>query len=184
MLINELNSEISALEEEIIELTNRIDEFGSYMEELQEDCSSYDDDIKELNKFIDTQTRNTNLLFERTKDAPKRAYLSVFEIGYDVAETKVGNLILAINSIEPYLDGYKVDINIGNPNNATFNGLELDVICIAKDRVGDPETHLISVTDTISAGSWNSVEFMIPGLSFDNLGYLNIQATSDLVSLY
>lgn len=55
------------------------------------------------------------------------ATVSTEEEGYDVAKTKFGPLTVATRGAKPYLDGFKVKLQIGNLTNANFNGAKLNV---------------------------------------------------------
>lgn len=47
--------------------------------------------------------------------------------GYGVAKTPHGSVIITASGIQPYLDGYKVTLNIGNPSMISFSGSEIEV---------------------------------------------------------
>jgi hypothetical protein len=45
--------------------------------------------------------------------------------GYGKLETDLGTLFVSTESVDPYLDGYKIHLNIGNPSYATFSDFKL-----------------------------------------------------------
>jgi len=49
------------------------------------------------------------------------------EGGYGLARTPQTPVFITIAKIEPYLDGYRVALNIGNPSSITFKGIDLEV---------------------------------------------------------
>ena len=44
---------------------------------------------------------------------------------YIRVETDAGSLLVSLGKVEPYLDGYKVELQVGNPLAATFKGFEI-----------------------------------------------------------
>lgn len=47
--------------------------------------------------------------------------------GYGVAKTKQGIFLVTIQKLDPYLDGYRATLNIGNPHSLTMHGGDFQI---------------------------------------------------------
>src|SRR2546426_9185192 len=63
----------------------------------------------------------------REKLEPKKAVVDATSKGYTFLESSVGILVVSCDGAQPYLDGYKVSLEVGNPLNVTFAGFRLKV---------------------------------------------------------
>ncbi|MGI6621047.1 MAG: hypothetical protein ACOX35_06370 [Bacillota bacterium] len=121
--------------------------------------------------------------------------LDTADKGYGRLDHNNGFFLISVDSVEPYLDGQRVTLNIGNPLNATFNGFtatitwgkaipqEADVDAWL-DWGGSLRDQTFQMLDTLSPGRWNKVSFVLPGTAPDEARYLRISITTDVVSLY
>lgn len=51
----------------------------------------------------------------------------VSEGSYGLARTSFGAIVISVDHVQPYLDGFKATIDIGNPTTATFDGAEVEI---------------------------------------------------------
>ncbi|MBS0524350.1 MAG: hypothetical protein JSS04_12035 [Proteobacteria bacterium] len=97
------------------------------------------------------------------------ATVSTEEEGYDVARTKFGPLTVSSRGAAPYLDGYKVELRIGNLTNANFDGVKLN---LAWGPPGDANTDFVQwskaqktkqldLTTKLAAGAFTDVEVVL-----------------------
>jgi len=102
-----------------------------------------------------------------------------------------GYFLVSLQNVEPYLDGVKVHINIGNPVFATYNGFKLKVIWGEKLDLTDDQDRWrsslkekeISFTETLRPGCWNKVNFVLSPIEPKNFGYMELSIQTDNISL-
>ena len=108
---------------------------------------------------------------------------------YQAVKTPVGNVLVVLEKVEPYLDGYKVSFRIGNPSTANLNGLQATVEWgqAATDSAGatTPPTKSVDVkfTDTIRAGAWSLVTANIAPAKAEDIRRIGISPKFDNISL-
>src|SRR5436190_14517820 len=106
--------------------------------------------------------------FRRSKalSHPLEVTLDFSEKSFGSIYTSVGQLFIGTVDAQPYLDGYKLALNIGNPTTAQFEGITLHVTWGPKDLKGEtPEERAASyksttvrVNEPLLPGKWNRVE--------------------------
>jgi hypothetical protein len=100
--------------------------------------------------------------------------------GYQSVQSGIGRVLLVLEKLEPYLDGYTVTLRIGNPSSANINGFAAKVSWGPKFDVNDKSTWNsqskdVSLTDTIPAGSWSLVKFNIGPASAQQARTIDIE---------
>ncbi len=87
--------------------------------------------------------------------------------GYQPIKAPAGVILMSLEKVEPYLDGFIVTMNIGNPSSASYTGLKGTIkwgrtFDLAK---GDEHNKLLEkefdVPDQIQSGAWNLVRLNI-----------------------
>jgi hypothetical protein len=111
------------------------------------------------------------------------AYLSFYESGYSIVSTDIGNLIISLEDIEPYLNGYNIKLSVGNPLDLTFNGLTFSVNCSESYFFDESNEYSTSTSDKIYSGTWNTVILSVPNINEKALENLRIAVSSDSISL-
>jgi uncharacterized coiled-coil protein SlyX len=117
--------------------------------------------------------------------------------GFSRINTHSGFFLVALKDVEPYLDGYKVNLDVGNPLAATYKNLKFQVSWGKKFDINQFtndanayqtwSTNLhskeISVPDDLSAGTWNKVQLVLSPAKSDELSYISIKLSTDTASL-
>jgi hypothetical protein len=117
--------------------------------------------------------------------------------GFSRINTDSGFFLVALKNVEPYLDGYRISLDVGNPLSATYKNLKFNVSWgkkyDSKESANDPNayqkwlsalhTKEISVVDDLAAGTWNKVQLVLSPAKSDELGYISIKLTTDTASL-
>jgi hypothetical protein len=111
---------------------------------------------------------------------------------YSKVETSVGFFLLSLEGAEPYLDGIKVKLEIGNPLALAFAGFQLSakwgsrkpagMAAIERWTTGLKSTSE-SYTQSLVPGKWNTVELILPSTKADQFGYLEISVGVDVVRM-
>ena len=109
---------------------------------------------------------------------------------YQRVDTDVASFLVVLQHVQPYLDGQRVTLLIGNPNNVVFSGLEIHAMWTK--RVPDAKLapqqlekawneynssqreKNITLTDTLRPGYWNKVSFTVAPAKADDFGALGI----------
>lgn len=124
----------------------------------------------------------------REKAGHKPAYIDPAAAdGYASFPTALGPLVVSLTAVEPIADGAKVHMLIGNPHAVTILGLNLDVGY--GPRTTDSEWDVamqrrdVKIVTTLLPGSWTKVDYSLPGITPDKLGFLIITGTTDRLSL-
>ncbi len=161
MEVASLTKEIEALKDENAELANRLSDTEESLSNLT--VEFYSKQIED--KFIDYDA----------------AYVSFIDNGYGVAKTEIGQLLFAVDNVVPYIGGCRIKMRIGNPYNVDLVGIELNVASNLDDLEKNP--YLVTLTNEIKAGSWNSVEFNIPKMNPEEVHEIYIEANTDVLKL-
>jgi len=110
-------------------------------------------------------------------------------------DVKNGFLLVSLHSVEPYRDGIKAVLDVGNPLTASFNGFNVSA------RWGRPfdyknwtaerhkewqaslQTRDESFTETLHAGSLTPVQLVLPSTPPAQFGYLEVSIETNNISL-
>ena len=111
---------------------------------------------------------------------------------YARVETDVGLLLIKIEKVEPYLDGYKLELGIANPHLMTFKGLEVSATWAPRlaayggkysEWLQKNRTQKFSLTDDLLPGRWNSISLILPATKPEDFGYLRFSLDTNIISL-
>lgn len=102
-----------------------------------------------------------------------------------------GFFLVSMKDVTTYLDGHKAMLQIGNPFEATFEGLKLNVKWGKKRQPGEDREKWyaslnqkkVSLTNKMLPGSWNPVEVVLVPSKADELGVLLIEASAETISM-
>jgi hypothetical protein len=174
--------------------------FGSVVAAAQapsKEIAELKNQISALKAKIAVLETNRQEIYRRLSNAEfassryRTATLDLASKNYQRLDTDMGSFMVAAESVEPYLDGYKVVLSIGNPMLATFNGFKLRVEWATSiTKAADYETwektrqqKEISFTEPLQPGRWNQVELLLPSTKPDQLGYFNLSLDISTISL-
>ena len=152
----------------------------------------------------DSQVRLAQFVFDESNQK-KSAVLDPSSKEYSFLESDAGRLLVSCESAEPFLDGHKLVLRIGNPLSMSFKGFKLkfrygsrapkfpkspDAEQLTKWQQANAAWQLtlhekeLSFTDTLSPAAWNRIEAVITPSKPDELAHLEIKIETDTVSLY
>jgi len=111
--------------------------------------------------------------------------------GFQRLDTTLGSLVVSVKSVTPYLDGYKVDISIGNPMDMDFNGFVLSCQWGLAPKIGanydeiqkSQKSQDFQRTEVLLAGHWNPVELIIAPATTDEIKNLRISIKLNTIGL-
>jgi Protein of unknown function (DUF3251) len=97
-------------------------------------------------------------------------------------DTNLGFVLVSIQQVEPYLDGFKVTLDIGNPLALEYRGFILESEWGERGKSTDGKLKT-SFTNTLKPGSWNRIDLILPQTPPDKFGYLSLGLTVNTVHL-
>jgi len=117
---------------------------------------------------------------------------------YARVNSSSGFFLVSLQDVEPYLDGVKVWLNIGNPLSATYGGFKIKAKWGPKWNPAPVKANPnyykewksalrekeLSFTDSLESGRWNSVELILSPATPEDFGHLELAIETDTVSLH
>lgn len=114
---------------------------------------------------------------------------------YGRLDTATGFFLVSCQDVQPYLDGYKVILHIGNPLGVRFVGFKItarwgprytgednDYESYAK-WMGGLKARDFAFADVLEAGRWNEVELVLTQTTAQQVGYIQVSLDTNTVSL-
>ncbi|HWE51412.1 MAG TPA: hypothetical protein VG273_16590 [Bryobacteraceae bacterium] len=156
------------------------------------------DQISDLQKKVAALTRSLNDLRKSVwvleSQLPKSVEFDPASPGpYLRIDGGSAPLLISLGTVEPYLDGYKFTVLIGNPTTATFNGFELTAKWAP--RLGaEPDADALmkwfdsqrsktfSRTEALPPGRWTAVDLIVPTTKPQQFGWLELSIALDQIS--
>lgn len=111
---------------------------------------------------------------------------------YQRVDSTLGFFLVSLERVEPYLDGQRVYLTIGNPSSITFEGFSLDVEWgkrVPEDtnqwaQWSEALRHKeLSFTNTLLPGTWTRVDFVLAPAPTGEFGHLALSMQTDVISL-
>ena len=112
--------------------------------------------------------------------------------GFSRLDSSVGTFLVSLGQIDPYLDGVKVSLRIGNLSSAVYKGFRLKIkwgmsrekyVGNVFDWLWSLNSRELRFTETLHAGRWNLIDFVLPNTNSKELGHISISIETDSVSL-
>ena len=105
--------------------------------------------------------------------------------GFQRLDTDLGSFLVSVDGITPYLNGYKLNIAIGNPSMVEFNGFTLKM---QWGKAFDPNGKVTSAdwkeslkskevkfTEHLKPGHWNKIDLALAPAKPEQLKYIEIE---------
>ncbi len=103
--------------------------------------------------------------------------------GYVRVDSNHGIFFVSLIDIQPYLNGYKLILNIGNPSYVTYRGFDLTVEW-GEFLLSETKQRKETYTKDLYPGSWNKIEFNISPVEAEELNYIKVSITTNRLSLH
>lgn len=173
---------------------------------LQNDVIDNRVEIQKLNKQLDNLTIEFNIHKEKDKEIdfncrdPKKGFATI--------NTDGGILYVSVKEVKPYIDGYKINLSIGNPNLVTYINPEINLswnisfqkflenrkkayerIENSKEQIKIPswedtlQKKSYCINKRFLPGIWNEIELHIPNTTIDQLEHCTLSITTGTVLL-
>ena len=111
--------------------------------------------------------------------------------GYQIIETAMGSLTVDLRGINPYANGVRINLRIGNPLSGSLDGVKFQVSYGEVDERGLPKrtenrTKEVSLEKPLRAGAFNDLRIVLENISPKNLGFVsvgNIQSSAIILNV-
>jgi uncharacterized coiled-coil protein SlyX len=124
-------SRISALEARATKVEDKTQENFSHVTALEADATMTADQVKKLaSKVLSIQMDMSTKI-----ESESPAIVDPASKGYSISRNEYGAFPVIIEDAQPYLDGYKVKIKVGNLTAATMTGIQLELVYGIRDPV-------------------------------------------------
>ena len=111
--------------------------------------------------------------------------------GYQIIETAMGSLTVDLRGINPYANGVRINLRIGNPLSGSLDGVKFQVSYGEVDERGLPKrtenrTKEVSLEKPLIAGAFSDLRIVLENISPKNLGFVsvgNIQSSAIILNV-
>ena len=168
----------------------RIEKLQEQIEDLRKEITALKSSLGDLGgrvfKIELSQNPNENVSFDLTSRNFQRV------------DTSTSTFLVAIREASPYLDGYRVVLDIGNPSFATYTNFKVKIkwnrkyegkytaASYVEWKEWNKATREKEVTfpdPPLKPGSWNRVEVLLPSTKDDELAYFVLSMDTPTISL-
>jgi hypothetical protein len=114
------------------------------------------------------------------------------ETSYGIISIPSGTFFIALDKVEPFLDGYRITLKLGNPYVVLFKDIKLKVEWNKRIPsnpssyeawVRETRTQEFSDTTDLGVGQWTRFSLVLAATKPDQLGYLNVKLSIGAVSM-
>jgi hypothetical protein len=144
-------------------------------------CNSSETKVKELEQKVSRLEKQVSSLeLDNTiRQIGGIAFLTPGSDGYSVIRFDLGSLTVSLDDIQPYANGSKAKLRIGNLVAGTVTGLKATIEWGPVDDKGLPDNSKakskgFSFTESLRPASWTTVNVVLEGLPPADLGFIRI----------
>lgn len=110
--------------------------------------------------------------------ADRVAYLTPSDRSYSLARADFGNVAAALENVESYADGVKIELKFGNTTSATVSGLKAKIewgsVDASGSQTGKSQAKIEAFVEDLPAASWHAYSVLLPHLPANRLGFVRI----------
>lgn len=105
--------------------------------------------------------------------------------GFQTLDSGFARFFVSTENVTPYLDGYRVTLQIGNPYYASFTGFKLFTSwgIIGAADVADYKFRTNEYTEVLKPGTWTSVSFLLTPATAAELRNADVQIETSVINL-
>ena len=188
------------------QLSDQEAEIGHLTQLLNESIKESDAAVRklQLQEVALSGQLDTDRMRIDTALAPRPAILSPSSKGFDICRNLYGSCAISIESVEPYLTGFKVNLSIGNMAAGDLTAGSIDVAFNRKapeqsgsdaasfaawtKEYGDWAKHerdaITTIAQPIKSGCWNRFQVIIDQAKPEDLDTLKVMVLPEGVSLH
>jgi hypothetical protein len=144
---------------------------------------------------LDTALKFDEYLLKNKQERQESIALNLVDHTFQRLDTDSGFFLISVKDVVPYLNGFKIHLNIGNPLSAGYSGFKVKVRWAKaydyakyteasmnewQKGIQEKETSLVDVLD---AGTWNNVDVIVAPATTEQLGFVTLSMSVDTVRL-
>lgn len=162
-------------------LQNQISEMRKQIEALREEVKNLDGRLKGSEVIARFHREKVDSVIKNS------VLLDPSEKGYGVITTDQGKFFISLDNVEPFLDGYRIVLRIGNPYAITFRDVRISADWNKKmpsdfakyaEWAESKRTQEFSESTELKPGSWTTFRLALTETKSDQLGYLEVKLTT------
>jgi len=173
-----------SIEKAIAELAKDLNQYDRMLRAQEKQQDDYHEkDIDRVRKLIDSYF---NILADAIYSEPASLNPSALDVYSPLRASNGLPMLASLKSVDTYLDGYKLTVDLGNPNFATLSNCEVVVRWGPTTKQLDPKlpnSRTIKLSRTLPPGSWTPIEIIVPSAKAHDLGAISISLNVDTVGL-
>ena len=124
----------------------------------------------------------------------REAILDPASKNYSRVDSQIGFFLVSCQNVQPFLDGYKVTLHVGNPQNTDYSGFVIKAKWGQKYKgewsdqpavtnwLLSSKSQEFSFTNTLFGGRWNQAEITLRETSAEQLGMLQVSIDVNVAS--
>ncbi len=122
----------------------------------------------------------------------KTASFTPSSTGFSTVSTHAGNLVVSLQDIKKYANGYKLVFDIGNPTLATFHDASMNITWNKdwdteaqsfEEWQANQRSTQITLGKTLLPGRWNVVTVIISPAKEDDIAAIDVELVTNTISL-
>jgi len=169
---NPIQSQVTSQGLEIATLRAKIDELQIQNTELKKQLKDDESRIDFLSTRLDS----------KVDELQWATFDSAVPDHYDRVDSESGSFLVSLKTVEPYLDGFKVNFEIGNLSNAVFKGFTLRFGWSSRE-ITDPYIYKTQTfTASLLPNRWNRVEVIIPNAKPSSVALITLKLSTNTVT--
>ncbi|HVX56940.1 MAG TPA: hypothetical protein VHA37_04360 [Candidatus Saccharimonadales bacterium] len=161
---------------------------AEHLREIEGRLQQLETNLLWANDMIDMEA--TNIIALHRSEAKRLSHMVSIDPteqkGYVAVAVPAGSLLLSVRNVEPYLDGYKLNLDIGNPTTATFPGCALYSEWAGATN-GDGSLVSTSkhehINERLLPGQWTSTEITVSPASLQQLKTLKLRLSAPTLEM-
>ncbi len=167
------DSQLADLQAKVTDLQTKVVDLRAEVAELK--SSNEREEIDNLRQKLEW--------VELMQSISKIAYLTPGATGYATVQFDLGALTLKIDDIQPFANGSKATLRIGNLLSSKINGLQVTIEWGEVDKKGyaindKAKSKKLTLAETLGAGAWTRVSVVLEGVKAENLGFIRVRDIS------
>jgi len=145
---------------------------------------------------LEVKEQFSSYLVTTKQDRQDSITLNLSERTFQRLDTDNGFFLVSVNEAVPYLNGYKLRLQIGNPSYASYSGFKAkvkwrkryDYSQFAQATYDEWQKGIqereVSFTDVLQRGTWNKIELVVTPATVEQLGHVELSLTTEVLQLY
>jgi hypothetical protein len=160
----------------------------SQISEMRKELEFLRGEVKKYDSWFEGRDSLAQFYREKVDSVIKQSVtLDPSEKGYGIITTNSGHFFVSLDNVEPFLDGYRIVLRIGNPYAITFRDVRINAAWNKKfpsdiskynEWAQTRRTQEFSESTELKPASWTTFRLALTETKPDQLGYLEIKLST------